>query len=159
MEKLCALPQYLFIPTCKSFYTCTFCSIVKYFTNISKRSIWMYVLERLENWKNYVPAARALANVIKWYTEPMQQRTRDASKYCRFYIESIFVLPWQHWFRFTVDLVIWNPFFLWHFVFPVWQQLKTICASHSVRADENQRLLCKTTNADERNWLVFITVY
>ena len=29
----------------------------------------MYVQERLENWKNYVPAARAQANVIKWYTE------------------------------------------------------------------------------------------
>ena len=53
----------------------------------------MYVLERLENWKNYVPAARALANVIKWYTEPMQQRTRAASKYCRFYIESITSCP------------------------------------------------------------------
>ena len=55
----------------------------------------MYVLERLENWKNYVPAARALANVIKWYTyrEPMQQRTGAASKYCRFYIESITSCP------------------------------------------------------------------
>ena len=96
VEKRCALPHSLFIPTCNFFYICTFCSIVTYFTNISKRSIKMYVQERLENWKNYVPAARALANVIKWYThytEPMQQRTRAASKYCRFYIESITSCP------------------------------------------------------------------
>ena len=111
----------------------------------------MYVWERLENWKNYVPAARALANVIKWYTEPMQQRTRAASKYCRFYIESITSCPG------STDsdlLLILSHGILFSLIFGLSCLTAVEKQSVQARALEPMKIkgfFCKTTIADERN--------